>query len=84
MGEDKRTVGYPLAHHEVKVVGESGQTLPVEEMGEIWVRGPCRFLCYRNDEAKTQDVLDCNGWVHTGWEVITTYIYISYNFKQVW
>ncbi|XP_064614783.1 medium-chain acyl-CoA ligase ACSF2, mitochondrial-like isoform X3 [Liolophura sinensis] len=66
MGKDMRTVGYPLAHHEVKVVGESGQTLPVEEMGEIWVRGPCQFLRYLNDDERTREVLDSNGWVHSG------------------
>lgn len=45
--ERVNTVGYPMDHVEVRVVDpESGDTLPVGEPGEVWVRGYVTMLGY--------------------------------------
>ncbi|XP_043247224.1 medium-chain acyl-CoA ligase ACSF2, mitochondrial-like [Amphibalanus amphitrite] len=60
------TVGFPLDHSEVKVVGGDGRTLPVGHSGELCMRGYNRFLGYWDDEAKTRECVSAAGWFHTG------------------
>jgi len=50
---------------EVAVVGEGGETLPVEESGEILARGPAVMQGYWNDPEATAATL-AGGWLHTG------------------
>ena len=60
------TVGYPLAHTELKVVDELGRTLPVGHAGELCMRGYNRFLGYWDDAEKTAECVTPAGWFHTG------------------
>jgi fatty-acyl-CoA synthase len=57
--------GVPFPGHEVKIVGESGETLPERSVGEIWTRGPSVTQGYfDNPEASAAAWTD--GWLHTG------------------
>jgi fatty-acyl-CoA synthase len=60
------TLGRPIANVEVKVVGPSGQTLPVDTAGELCVRGVGIMLGYWEDDLATEGAIDSEGWLHTG------------------
>ena len=52
---------------EMKVVDiESGDNLPENRHGEIWLRGPIMFKGYHNNENATKRTIDEDGWLHTG------------------
>ena len=56
---DKRhelgSVGRPLKSFETKIVN-----------GELWLRGPSVMKGYHNQPEMTAEVLDADGWLHTG------------------
>ena len=58
---DKRSVlasvGRPLKTFETKIVPETG---------ELWLRGPSVMKGYHNQPEMTAEVLDADGWLHTG------------------
>jgi fatty-acyl-CoA synthase len=60
------TVGRIHPHVEVKVVDLDGKVLPRGERGELCTRGYSVMLGYWDEREKTADVLDQNGWMHTG------------------
>ncbi|MEZ5658084.1 MAG: AMP-binding protein [Burkholderiaceae bacterium] len=60
------TVGRIHPHVEVKVVDEHGHTLPVNQPGELLTRGYSVMLKYWDDEARTAESIDADGWMHTG------------------
>ena len=66
--EDKgNTLGPPMPHVEVKVVDpESGETLPLGEMGEYCTRGYHVMHEYFDMKEATAETIDADGWLHTG------------------
>ena len=60
------TVGRVQPHVEVKIVDEAGAVTPRGVAGEICTRGYSVMLGYWADEEKTAQVLDAEGWMHTG------------------
>ena len=60
------TVGRVQPHLEVKVVDAAGEVVPLGVIGEVCTRGYSVMLGYWDDEAQTADVLDSEGWMHTG------------------
>ncbi|MCW2737653.1 AMP-binding protein [Nocardioides sp.] len=61
------TVGQVSPHLEVKIVDPvTGDTLPRGEAGEFCTRGYSVMLGYWQDEEKTREAVDAEGWMHTG------------------
>lgn len=66
---DRRTatVGRVHPHVEVKIVDpDTGETVERGQSGELCTRGYSVMLGYWNDEEHTREVLDADGWMHTG------------------
>ncbi|XP_025420128.1 acyl-CoA synthetase family member 2, mitochondrial [Sipha flava] len=60
------TVGHVQEHVEAKVVDSNGQMVPFGTPGELLVRGYVVMNGYYNNEEKTKEIIDSNGWLHTG------------------
>ncbi|MFV8320546.1 AMP-binding protein [Mycobacterium sp. 23] len=61
------TVGRVGPHLEIKVVDPgTGQTVPRGVSGEFCTRGYSVMSGYWNDPAKTAEVIDADGWMHSG------------------
>jgi fatty-acyl-CoA synthase len=60
------TVGRIHPHVEVKIIDETGATVPVGQDGELCTRGYSVMRGYWNDEERTREAIDAGGWMHTG------------------
>ncbi|XP_060865725.1 medium-chain acyl-CoA ligase ACSF2, mitochondrial-like [Metopolophium dirhodum] len=62
----KSTMGFIQDHVEAKVVDTNGDMVPFGTPGELLIRGYLNMNGYFNDEEKTKETIDSNGWLHTG------------------
>ena len=62
---DNCSVGYPLPGVETKVVSDTGEVLPANEVGELWVKGPNIMKGYFRKPEQTAEVL-IDDWFNTG------------------
>jgi len=61
------SIGPPIPNTECRVVDVStGEDLGPDREGELWVRGPQVMKGYWNNPEATSEVLDAEGWLHTG------------------
>jgi fatty-acyl-CoA synthase len=61
------TVGRVHPHVQVKVVDPAtGATLPCGEAGELCTKGYSVMTGYWDDEERTAEAIDADGWMHTG------------------
>ena len=61
------TVGIPLPHIDVQMVSpRTGEPVGFGETGELLTRGFLVMLGYYNMPDKTAEVIDADGWLHTG------------------
>jgi fatty-acyl-CoA synthase len=60
------TVGSIHPHLEVKIVDTEGRVTPLGERGELLTRGYSVMHGYWDDEDKTRQAIDAQGWMHTG------------------
>ena len=70
-GLSECTTAATVNRHEAFKFGSVGLPLPGVELqiaddGEILIRSNTIFAGYHNDEAATREVLDADGWLHTG------------------
>ncbi|XP_069177881.1 uncharacterized protein [Procambarus clarkii] len=64
---DVGAVGSVVAHCEAKIVDmESGDSLGPGERGELCFRGAIITKGYLNNEEATEELIDSEGWLHTG------------------
>ncbi|XP_064633238.1 medium-chain acyl-CoA ligase ACSF2, mitochondrial-like [Lineus longissimus] len=57
--------GLPLPHTEAKIVDRDGVVLPVNQLGELYVRTPLGFICYWGDLERTMKSLTSQRWFKT-------------------
>lgn len=55
-----------LVNFQAKVVDTNGDMVPFGTPGELLIRGYLKMNGYFNDEEKTKETIDSNGWLHTG------------------
>lgn len=61
------TIGRVHPHLEVKIVDpDTGETVERGQSGEFCTRGYSVMLGYWNEQAKTAEAIDSEGWMHTG------------------
>ena len=61
------TIGSPMPNVEVKIVNpDTGETVPIGEIGEICTRGYHIMHGYFENETATAAAIDADGWLHTG------------------
>lgn len=60
------SAGKPALGVEVRLVNAQGETVPPGEEGELWIRGDIVMAGYWHDPNATREVLDLQGWLHTG------------------
>ncbi|MES2056252.1 MAG: AMP-binding protein [Pseudomonadota bacterium] len=60
------TIGRVQPHLECKLIDEAGDIVAAGETGELCTRGYSVMLGYWDDAERTADVLDADGWMHSG------------------
>lgn len=67
MARRTQTVGKPLPGSEVKIIDPStGEPVPPNQTGELWVRGYLVMKGYYNKPEATQETITPDGWLRTG------------------
>ncbi|MGH8110613.1 MAG: AMP-binding protein [Rhodanobacteraceae bacterium] len=66
LGDRVSSIGRVQPHLQCKVIDSAGDVVPRGTPGELCTRGYSVMLGYWNDEEKTREVLDPEGWMHTG------------------
>jgi o-succinylbenzoate---CoA ligase len=61
----KKSVGFIFKPNEIQIRDKNGQTLPWNEPGQIWLKGPQVFDGYLEPE-QNKNRFDKDGWFNTG------------------
>ena len=59
-------IGLPLPSTEIAIRGDDGRDLPVDEIGELCIRGPQVMAGYWNMPEETAKVMTADGFLRTG------------------
>lgn len=60
------SVGWPVPFLEMRLARADGSVPAPDEAGELLLRGPQMFAGYFDAPDRTADVIDADGWLHTG------------------
>ncbi len=66
LAEYNGAIGLPVPSTDACIKDEEGQMLPVDEIGELCIRGPQVMKGYWNRPEDTAAAIDDDGWLHTG------------------
>src|SRR3546814_5913650 len=66
LAEYNGAIGLPVPSTDACVKDENGAMLPVGEVGELCIKGPQVMKGYWNRPEDTAQVIDADGWLHTG------------------
>ncbi|MGH8031579.1 MAG: long-chain fatty acid--CoA ligase [Luteimonas sp.] len=66
LAEYNGSIGLPVPSTDACVKDEQGRMLPTGEVGELCVQGPQVMKGYWNRPEDTAQVIDSDGWLHTG------------------
>jgi long-chain acyl-CoA synthetase len=66
MREYNGSIGLPVPSTDACIKDDGGRQLPVGEVGELCIKGPQVMLGYWERPAETAEVIDAEGWLHTG------------------
>ncbi|MEI2455185.1 MULTISPECIES: long-chain fatty acid--CoA ligase [Lysobacter] len=59
-------IGLPISSTDACVKDEEGRMLPIGEVGELCIKGPQVMKGYWQRPEETAQVIDADGWLHTG------------------
>ena len=65
-GDFTGSIGLPLPSTDVIIAGDDGNPLPINEVGEICIRGPQVMEGYWQRPAETAEVMLPGGWLRSG------------------
>jgi len=60
------SIGLPLPSTDISIRDENGKEVPIGESGELCVKGPQVMLGYWKNPRETENVINADGWLHTG------------------
>lgn len=60
------SIGLPIPSTNIKIIDDNNQEVPLGEVGELCVQGPQVMRGYWNQPTTTAEVIDKDGWLHTG------------------
>src|SRR5690606_11273818 len=66
LAEYNGAIGLPIPSTDACLKDEDGNDMPVGEVGELCIRGPQVMKGYWQRPQETAEVLDADGWLHTG------------------
>jgi long-chain-fatty-acid--CoA ligase ACSBG len=83
---DVYSVGFAIPGSDLKILSTKGEPQRPGERGEICVRGRHRFVGYYKNPKETKEMLDSNGYVHSGDEGYLDangFLFITGRFKEL-